>query len=388
MTAGRTVFLFLKEKEDFFLKTGTKEYKPKITLHHVDSHHNYEFLPTSIGTITTAKGSSIEISKQPLFSNFFNNFQSNLEYQVYLEDIGNSMIVFTGKDKTKILGAIYKVGVGHLVALPYLNYNENKFVEYKKDKKGEEKGYWTKSAIKFGNILVDCLVAIDKGLTQGSVKTPPPSWVSSENFNSKKEIIIQNNIDKNIREINKIEQENHKLQTELQEEQVLKDLLYEQDNPLENVVTKALEILGFNAENFDDGKLELDQIITSPEGYRYIGECEGKNEKDINITKFRQLLESLNADFDREEVEEKAFGILFGNAQRLIEPKNRVLDFTQKCKTGAKREKIALVKTTDLFIVAKYLKEHKDGKFKLACRKAIHGGLGEIVRFPQIPAEK
>ena len=46
--------------------------------------------------------------------------------------------------------------------------------------------------------------------------------------------------------------------------------------------SKALVILGYKAEIYDNGVLELDQIIVSPEGYRYIGECEGKNKKDID----------------------------------------------------------------------------------------------------------
>jgi hypothetical protein len=133
--------------------------------------------------------------------------------------------------------------------------------------------------------------------------------------------------------------------------------------------------------------LELDQVITSPEGYRYIGECEGKDSKDIDITKFRQLLESMSADFDREEVKEKAFGILFGNAQRLTDPKDRTLDFTQKCKVGATREKISLIKTVDLFTVTKFLKEKPDESFQKSCRDAIHGGLGGVVKFPDVPLE-
>ncbi|HBA45901.1 TPA: hypothetical protein DCZ09_02410 [Candidatus Nomurabacteria bacterium] len=236
-------------------------------------------------------------------------------------------------------------------------------------------------------MLTDCLIEIDRGLLQDLSKTLPPLWVLHEKYSSKKEVNIQKNINSNVEKIKKIENDNKKLQSELLEEQGLKDLLYEQGKPLENAVIKALEILGFKAENYDDGELELDQIITSPEGYRYIGECEGKNEKDIDITKFRQLLESLNADFDREGVEEKAFGILFGNAQRLTEPQSRILDFTQKCKTGANREKIALVKTADLFNVAQFLKENKNDKFQKECRTAIYNGLGRIVVFPSVPTD-
>jgi len=195
-------------------------------------------------------------------------------------------------------------------------------------------------------------------------------------------------IDKNTKEIEKIKLRNEKLQVELEEEQALKDLLFEQGKPLENAVIESLKVLGYEAENYDDGELELDQVINSPEGQRFIGECEGKDNKDINITKFRQLLESLNADFAREEVEEKAFGILFGNPERLKNPAERTLDFTKKCKICAEREKIALIKTTDLFVVTKYLKENKDTAYQKACRKAIHDGLGKIVRFPSIPKKK
>ena len=175
------------------------------------------------------------------------------------------------------------------------------------------------------------------------------------------------------------------MELELQNEQVLKDLLYEQGKPLENAVILALKILGYSAENYQDKDLELDQVIISPEGYRYIGESEGKNEKAIEITKFRQLLESLNADFSRKEINEKAFGILFGNPERMIEPKDRTLDFTSKCKIAADREKIALIKTIDLYEIVKYLKEHKNKKFQKKCRLVIHKGLGKIVKFPPIP---
>ncbi|MDA1061239.1 MAG: hypothetical protein O3B47_05635 [bacterium] len=386
LSSGRTVFLFLTEKESFFLKTGTKEYKPKMTINHVDQHHNYEFLPISIGTITTAKGKVIEFAGNGLFSKFFKTFKKSLEYKVYLENIGNASVIFTGKDKTKILGALYKVGVGNLVVLPYPEYNRSKFIKYKKDKKGKESGYWTPDAIKFGHALGTILVEIDSELTREGVKTPPPTWVARKAFNSTKESSLREEVEQNIKKVQEIEEVNKKLNADLIEEQSLKDLLFEQGTPLELAVIQALEILGYKAENFNDGELELDQVITSPESHRYIGECEGKDNKDIDIIKFRQLLESMNADFARDEVEEKAFGILFGNAQRLTDPKDRTLDFTKKCKIGAEREKIALVRTIDLFTVAKFLKETPDGAFQKSCRDAVHNGLGSIVQFPVVPS--
>ncbi len=157
---------------------------------------------------------------------------------------------------------------------------------------------------------------------------------------------------------------------------------------MESAVIQALKILGYSAEGYDDGKLELDQVINSPEGTRYIGECEGKDSRDIDITKFRQLQDALNEDFEREEVTEKAFGILFGNPQRLESPSNRTLDFTDKCKRGAEREKIALIKTADLFKVAKYLLENEDEPYRKLCREEIHNQLGKVVKLPAIPKKQ
>jgi hypothetical protein len=77
---------------------------------------------------------------------------------------------------------------------------------------------------------------------------------------------------------------------------------------------------------------------------------------------------------------------LFGNAESLIEPEKRKLDFTEKCRSGAEREKIALVRTIDLFAVAKYLNESNDENFAKSCRDAIHSGLGTVVQFPAVPA--
>ncbi len=380
LKSGKNIFIFLSKKEKYQLASGTTSPRKGQTNYSTYTKTNYDFLPVGIGTLVSASGKHIKFSGNSIFSDFYKKFKKNLEYQLYIEGTDNAQVIFTGKDKTKILGAIYKIGNGNIVTLPYLKYDNDKFTKYDKDE-----SYWTDEAMKFGNELVDCLINIDQQLTQKTEKTPTPSWAIKKDFTTKKALSIEKTIQKNEKEIEKIKSKNTELNQELAEENILKDLLFEQGKPLENAVIKALKILGYQAENHDDGELELDQVIFSPEEHRFIGECEGKDNKDINITKFRQLLESLNADFAREEVEEKAFGILFGNPERLKEPSKRTLDFTKKCKTGAEREKIALVKTADLFLVVKYLRENKNQKYQKACRQAIYNGLGKIVKFPAIP---
>lgn len=380
LKSGKNIFIILSKKEAYSLATGATHPRKGERLYSTTTSSNYDFLPISIGNLTSASGSHISFSGNSLFSDFYRKFKKDLEYQLYVENTRQAKVIFTGKDKTKILGAIYQRGSGHIITLPYLTIDEEKFIKEK-----GEKSYWTSEAIKFGETLAECLIDIDQKLTLNSEKSIAPEWVKKKEFASKRTLTIQKIIEKKNKEIEDINSSIKELNLELIEESVINDLLFEQGKPLENAVTKALTILGYEAENYDDGVLELDQIILSPEKQRFIGECEGKDTKDINITKFRQLLESLNADFDRDEVQEKAFGILFGNPQRLEEPDKRTLDFTQKCKTGAEREKIALVKTTDLFKVVQYLRENKNEEFKKACRDAIYNGLGKIVEFPPIP---
>ena len=151
----------------------------------------------------------------------------------------------------------------------------------------------------------------------------------------------------------------------------LRDLLFEKGKTLENAIGIALEILGYKAENYNDGNLELDHIVTSPEGDRFIGEAEGKDTSAINIDKFRQLAVNIQEDLQRDEVENPAIGILFGNGFRLTRPSERAEQFTTRCINTAKSSNCTLVRTIDLFRVAKYVKESKDENFTKSCREVI-----------------
>jgi len=390
LKAGKSVFFFLSSQEDFFWQTGNKQYsgtgRSTRTTNIVEGSNNYQVLPLSLGNITTATGKTIIFSGYSLFSSFYRSFKDSLEYEVYLEQVPQGEVIFTGKDKSRILGVHIESGSGNFIALPSLVYDEEEFTEQKKNKKGEEKSYWTKDGVKFGSEFISSIICINNTLKQDSAKTPAPSWSLEPSYILARETEIVDRIKKNESHIAELNEENKVLAVTLEDETILKGLLYERGKPLEASVIKALHILGFSAENFDNGELELDQVIVSPEGLRCVGECEGKDNKDINIDKLRQLVESMNADAFRDEVETRASGILFGNPQRLINPSDRTLDFTVKCKTSAMREKIALVKTAELFDVVKYLNEHEDEAFKLSCREAITNSFGKIVEFPPVPA--
>ncbi len=88
-----------------------------------------------------------------------------------------------------------------MIVLPYISYDEEKFTEIKgKDKKE----YWTKEATQFGKSLVKTLVDIDKALRKGGDKTPPPDWVGGADFQLAQERVLQKEIEKKSKEIEKL----------------------------------------------------------------------------------------------------------------------------------------------------------------------------------------
>jgi hypothetical protein len=159
-------------------------------------------------------------------------------------------------------------------------------------------------------------------------------------------------------------------------------LLYEKGPLLEVAVREALKILGFHTETFKSGEHEFDAVFESEEG-RFIGEIEGRDQKGIAIEKLSQLERNIQEDYAREEVQAYAKGVLFGNAERILPRSKRHSFFTEKVLSGARRSKISLICTPDLFDVVKYLKNTDDPDFARECREAIAACDGGIVTFPK-----
>jgi hypothetical protein len=381
---GGTVVLQLKKKEEFYIYTGktnvTGNGKNATRTNLVTEFSNYHFIPP-LFKVHNAIGKKV-YANSSVVSEFVNQFSSYLNYEAYIESQIISKSAFTTKNKDRMLGAHLRIRNGFLLLVPNLQLDFNALTYYDEEK---DETYWTKEAIQISKHLVTSFIEIDKTFRGVETKSVKPVWVVDDQFSliESKDIIqlIANN---NIIIGDKLK-ENENLEAKLDEKESLKHLLYETGKPLENAVINALKIIGFEAENYNDGMLEIDQVIISPEGHRYLGECEGKDNKDIDVSKFRQLLDGLNEDFEREEVNEKALGLLFGNAQRLMSPAERSLSFTSKCQAGAKREKIGLVKTEDLFYICRYILETNDKEFARSCRMAIHSQLGEIINFPTPP---
>lgn len=385
LKSGKTIVFVLPQFDEFFVDSGKQDVngtgRNSRIINYVEEWNNYKCIGFKDFAFTPTQGTKIKCCN-PTFSEFYSQFKDLLSYKVYI-DSKELKPTFTTINGEKTLGGILKAGEGFIIFLPYFDFEQKGFT---KTEKGKE--IWTDEAIKKGKIFVNQFIKISKTLKSEIEKTPPPDWVSSSDFVLKKELKYLSELNANSLAIQELQKKEELIKANLDEITSLKDLLFSSGKQLELAVIKALQLLGYQAQNYNDGKLELDQVITSPEGERFIGECEGKDNKDVDITKFRQLVDSLNEDFARDDVSERAIGILFGNPQRLVSPNERTLDFTEKCKSGADREKITLIKTSDLFNVAKYLSENKDLDFQRKCRNAILEQRGKVLIFPATPQKR
>lgn len=231
LRAGKTVFVFLTQEEKISLSSGVTSPRKGQRLYSTYLFSNYEFMPIDIGKATTAAGKQIHSIGNPIFNDFYNAYKADLTYELYVEDPKDAITVFTGKDASKILGAIYRVGSGHLVTLPVLTYDEEEFTETRDDEY-----CWTDEGMSYGNGLIKKLLEIDSKLSAESNKSPAPTWVSKEVYSGKKERSIHKELEKNIKEIESIQLKNQMLEIELEKERQLKDLLFEQGKPLEDAV--------------------------------------------------------------------------------------------------------------------------------------------------------
>lgn len=380
LLAGKTIIVYLSRFETVYRYTGEKQFsgtgRNQKTTNIVTPFRNYDVLPISPSKIIPKSGKEIKIAKDlGSLSTYWNEFSKYSTYETYLEGSFDNTVLTT-KAGEKTVGAVVKREKGSLFLLPPLNNLPDSFYTQSKKWSQQGKNFWKK--------FISILVETDKAARAYKEITPIPEWVKSEIYILESEQKIQVNIDKVNNEIEKLTQKVEQLQKDLGLEGSLRNLLFERGAILEEAILETLRLMGFSADNYKESESEFDAIFTSEEG-RFLGEAEGKDNKAVNIDKLSQLERNLQEDFAREDVTDYAKGVLFGNAFRLNPIESRGDFFTQKCLSGAKRSKVALVRTPDLFPIAKYLKETKDTKFAKQCREALLKTEGEIVQFPDIP---
>lgn len=383
LAAGKTVFVYLTDRKDIFVATGTKDFSgagrnARIT-RHVGPFNNYESLPFDL-EIVTAHGTEMQIVPgTTLLTSYWHEFAKLSSYRVRIGGLATPMVVT--RSGSKPVGGILRLkeNPGTTVFLPNFEFGADKF--FKKIKDGRA---WTATATQVGAKLISALLSIDTSLRNSASGTPPPPWIASSEFDLLSEQNLRAEIASITEKQEKLSAEKEVLHSDLQKAGLLKRLLFETGRPLEQAIIQGLTVMGFTAAPFRDSTQEFDVIFSSREG-RFLGEAEGKDTKPIDITKMRQLETNIHEDLARPEVTSPAKAVLFGNAQRLLPLSERKEFFTAKCFEAAKRTQTALVRTPDLFRAAKHLSDSPNKQYAKECRKAIFAASGAVVNFPDPP---
>lgn len=385
VNAGKLVIIYLAKPIECYRYTGEKQFsgtgRSRVTSNIVTEISSYGAVPHT-GRVISMSGKEIRLEKEAAYlAPYWADFSKYSPYEVEL--VGDfKSVLLRSRSGNRVVGAAVHISDGTLLFLPPLRYDEDKFVRYDSRSK---KSFWTDEAVKFGKRLATVLAALADSLQRSTQRTPPPAWTLESEYRLPEEGVIESRISRITAEIADLQAKKLALEAQLRESGSLRRLLFEQGRPLERAIIDALEIMGFRAEPFSDGESEFDAVFVGPEG-RCLGEAEGKDNKAINIDKLSQLERNLQEDFARDEVTDYAKGVLFGNAYRLSPLATRNDFFTDKCVSAARRVRVALIRTPDLFSPVKYLKENSsDSEFAKRCREAIFHSEGEVVRFPSPP---
>ena len=364
--AGRTVFVVLTDLREVYVRTGERQYsgtgRNRQTTAVVRPLSNYDLLPMSTKVVGSRGTSMVLTPGENILREYWRQFGSDSNYRVYLErlDAFRPLVVTSQGDRV-VGGFLRTKSGGTLVVLPWIDFEGDKR-------------------------YLESLVALNYAIVSQDQATPTPQWASDSIYATIQEAELSQRLLGTQKEIVELERTREDTEAQLTDAGWLKALLFEQGHPLEDAVLQAMHLMGFEASRYRDPTSEFDVVLECPEG-RCIGEVEGRDNKAIDISKMRQLAMNIQEDFSRGEVQEMAKGVLFGNAYRLTPPPDRPdTHFTEKCATAAKSNRTALVRTYDLFEVAKSLVDNPDGTFAAACRQAIFDASGQEVRFPAHPA--
>jgi hypothetical protein len=383
---GKTVVFFLTARVERYYYTGESNNqgtpgRPRVVTV-VAPCSNYDFLPLRLGNPHYAQGSAMVLhSGADILSAYWKAFGPRSVYQCYFEGGRSTPLVQTKSGRNNV-GALMR-DFGNLLILPEIQWSDLD----EREEEDEDADDWPKGYYEFTRELRDALVEIDSRVRKDIERTEAPAWAEANEFRLAIEPLLEAEILAVEAEAEALSTRRERLASDLARHASLRALLYETGSRLEEAVREALLLLGFKAENFKEDDSEFDALFTSEEG-RFLGEVEGKERKPINVDKLSQLHRNIAEDLSREDVEDAATPVLFGNAYRLQPLSERGEFFTQKVLSVAPAANVSLVRTPDLFRVARYIKDSNDTAFAKKCREAIRQAKGAVVKFPETPEQE
>ncbi len=222
---GKNVYIILCEKKDCYIHTGSKSYsgtgRNQRVTEHVAPFDNYKFLPPYLGEIHNSTGQLI-VPTHPAVKQLYEFFKGYMNYESYIKPLDEtSDVLFTTKNKDKVLGLINKKDKGSIVLMPHIDFDKKEF----RDEDDEGNDIWTTEALKLGKIFQDHILKIDKSISGELSKTPEPDWVSHKNYELKESELTKTKIKEKEQKIVEIQKEIEGFNATLEEQENLKGVV-------------------------------------------------------------------------------------------------------------------------------------------------------------------
>ena len=152
LTAGRTVFMRMKSREDVYVSTGEKHYsgtgRNRQTTNIVRPLSNYDVFPIA-GKIIESNGTSMVLCPgEQILREYWQHFGGESSYQVHIAESETAKSLVVARHGKRVVGAIIRTkGGGTLVALPWIDFFRDEFLADAPDEDdGDDYSFWTTPA--------------------------------------------------------------------------------------------------------------------------------------------------------------------------------------------------------------------------------------------------
>lgn len=378
---NKTILVLMSAPAPYYYSTGQRRVegsgKTARAVNLVSQGDSYGMLrempvnPTAV-TGRILRSASPLASRFPKLCKFFQELE---HYEAVTTSAQSPLLVLP--DGSGRCAAYLCANYPNVVAVPMI-LSQEAWVEDKLDKNGVPTRRWTKAANEFARQLADVIEEAHAQVQEGRGEAKP-AWVLSGEFKSVAERERDSKLDSLVKRRDRIESDIAACLAAEAEEQRWLDLLYAGGTLLEARVREALGLLGVEATEYHDETHQFDVVFTI-EQTKFIGECEGKDNKSIDISKLSQLERCVAEDVALNDSSEFPVGVLFGNSHRLHPLEDRGAVFTDRVVKAAEQRGVKLVSTVDLFRWTLALRNGDSGTLGAAFRRSLLEPGGGLVR--------
>ena len=312
-------------------------------------------------------------------------YEDVLDKHIYLKDNKENLVKIINNNllnmgKTKLLFEKTRTVVEDMnieADFNFTNYQEDKFEALTFSKNSNKI-----TTIRKDNIFITTLnilenmeilkVFINNYCNEKQKKEEKPEWINNIKFFNDEQLSQEKS--ENIKKIEKLEEENEKLDKQLEKNLEYKSILYTNSDELVKVVLEILdEILEYDSSGFKDEKKE--DFLIKKEDVTFVGEIKGLSSavKNENVSQLEVHIQRYFDKIQEEEKEENVKGLLIINHQR-----NKPLKERQKVHQNqidlATKYGVLIIETSTLL---KIYEKYRLGEFtKEVCKKIFEDNIG------------